>query len=460
MVNKKHRVPGISVYPRRGKWAYLVSTEPDILTGKRDRIYEGGFETEDDAWDAAIKKRGELDRGRVIKPSGRTVDQFLTEWLAAIRHSVKKSTYANYRTNYDAYVKPMIGHRRLQDISVPALNTFYVHLLESGRIKVDNNTKMYEFWKAHLHRHNGKGPTPTEISAACGTTIHAAKAAVLRYRRGRIPANVGTGLSVKSVKNVHRLLHHALGDAVAWQYIGMNPAEHARLPRERRGSSTRRPQPWTVEEMAKWLGVAMTDRFAGMWVLAATSGMRRSELAGAERSRLDLDAGSLEIEDTRVVIDGNVEDEDGKSEGSVREISLDPFTVAALRKYLAMLDAERTEFGDHYVKDGKLMCWEDGTSLHPDTITSRFNRLVDLAGVRRIRLHDIRHTYSTLALNAGIEPKIVSDRVGHANMNVTFQIYTHRSKGLDRPAAERIAGLIEAAMQGAQAAEEADERAV
>lgn len=56
-----------------------------------------------------------------------------------------------------------------------------------------------------------------------------------------------------------------------------------------------------------------------------------------------------------------------------------------------MIDAERKEFGDHYAKNGKLMCWEDGTPLHPDTITSRFNRLVDRAGVRRIRLHDIRH---------------------------------------------------------------------
>lgn len=60
----------------------------------------------------------------------------------------------------------------------------------------------------------------------------------------------------------------------------------------------------------------------------------------------------------------------------------------------------------------------------------------------RIRLHDVRHTYATLALDAGIEPKIVSDRIGHANMNVTFQIYTHRSTGRDRQAADKIAGLI------------------
>ena len=72
--------------------------------------------------------------------------------------------------------------------------------------------------------------------------------------------------------------------------------------------------------------------------------------------------------------------------------------------------------------------------------------MVDAAGVRRVRLHDIRHTYSTLSLDSGVEPKILSDRVGHANMNITFQIYTHHSTGHDRQAAELISRLIQEAM--------------
>jgi len=73
---------------------------------------------------------------------------------------------------------------------------------------------------------------------------------------------------------------------------------------------------------------------------------------------------------------------------------------------------------------------------------------VDRSGVRHIRLHDIRHTYSTVALDAGIDPKLVSDRVGHANMNVTFQIYAHRSTGQDRAAAEQITQVIAEALRG------------
>ena len=83
-------------------------------------------------------------------------------------------------------------------------------------------------------------------------------------------------------------------------------------------------------------------------------------------------------------------------------------------------------------------------------MTNTFNRLVDAAGAQRIRLHDIRHTYSTLSLDSGIEPKILSDRVGHSNPTVTFQIYAHRSTGRDRAAAELIGHLIEGAISGSE----------
>jgi integrase len=161
---------------------------------------------------------------------------------------------------------------------------------------------------------------------------------------------------------------------------------------------------------------------------------------------LDLEHGTLVIEDTRVVVDGRVHDSDGKTEDSRRTISLDQFTVAALRKHIAMLDKERSTFGSSYPDHGKLMVFEDGRRLHPGAITSGFNRLVDVAGVRRIRLHDIRHTYATLARDLGVNGKIVTDRLGHANESVTQQIYTHKSTSHDRDAAEMIAELITEAL--------------
>lgn len=113
-----------------------------------------------------------------------------------------------------------------------------------------------------------------------------------------------------------------------------------------------------------------------------------------------------------------------------------------LREHLAMLDAERAEFGSAYIDDDRLFCYPNGKAPHPDTITAMFNRLVDRAGAPHIRLHDVRHTYATLSLDAGIDLKIVSDRLGHANVYVTAQIYGHRSKGHDRAAAQHMADLI------------------
>jgi integrase len=131
-----------------------------------------------------------------------------------------------------------------------------------------------------------------------------------------------------------------------------------------------------------------------------------------DRNGLDLERGQLTIGPTRVVVGGRALDSDGKSANSRRTISLDTSTIDARKAYLAVLDEEREAFGGAYPPRGLLFVHPDGTPLHPDTITSRFNRIVVRAGVPQIRLHDVRHTYATLSLDAGVNPKIVSERIG------------------------------------------------
>lgn len=458
-MSKPRNNPGITVYKPKNRptWSYRLELPADPLTNDRQRENRGGFATEDDAWNAALESQAAHNKGHHVKPSRRKVDQFLDEWLDTIKDAIKQSTHQNYVDYATAYVKPTIGKKQLQgELTVQVLNAFYRHLLNHGRIKPDNNSVMYEYWLKHKSDRDGRGASPEAVAAACKTTIHAARSAVARYRRGRIAKPTTPGLAPKTVQNIHRMLHRALGDAVAWQYVALNPAEHARPPRIRRSAKRRTHNVWTVDELAAWLNVALADRFAGMWVLAATTGMRRSELAGVTRDKLDLDRAMLAIEDTRVVVAGAAVDEDGKSDSGWREISLDAFTGAALRSYVEMLDKEREAFGPDYTDHGTLMCFEDGRTLHPDTITRTFNRLVDRAGVRRIRLHDVRHTYATLALDKGIDPKILSDRVGHAHMGVTLQIYGHRSTGKDRGAAEQLGNLISDAIRRRISPDEGD----
>lgn len=134
-----------------------------------------------------------------------------------------------------------------------------------------------------------------------------------------------------------------------------------------------------------------------MWVLAATMGMRRSELLGVRRDSGDLDAGTLVIDETLISVGGRAEESDDKTAAGLRTVSLDAFTIGALRRQLAMLDTERQAFGPAYAAGGWLFVWENGQRPHPDTVTGIFNRLVDQAGARRIQLHDATHLLDALA---------------------------------------------------------------
>jgi integrase len=156
------------------------------------------------------------------------------------------------------------------------------------------------------------------------------------------------GLEPKTVVNTHRMLHRAWEDFTAWGWVKRNVVSDAHPPRvPRKGRNV-----WTVTQLQAFLQRARSDRFFALWVLEATSGMRRSELAGARRKLLDLDAGTLAIEATRVSVDGRVVESDGKTENAQHVLALDPFTLGALSSHMEMLDRERAEFGPDYEDHG------------------------------------------------------------------------------------------------------------
>ena len=436
MSPRKRAMPGVTVYPRGGRWSYQVDLDPDPLTNRRQREYRGGFATEDDAWAEALKAKSAIDAGRRIKPSRRQLREVAAEWLASIEHSVKPSTYANYVDYLDAYVLPVLGDHKLQDVSVTTLNAFYRHLLENGRTKPNTNAAMYRYWKARTNA--GKSVTPRELATATNTTIHATRAAIRRYQGGRLPRELGTGLAPKTVRNVQNMLHQLFSTAVAWRYLEHSPATHVSKPRVKRY----RPETWNAEQLSVFLSAAEQDRFHALWVLVATTGMRRSELAGAEGRLLNLGASTLTVEPTRVVVDGKPIDEDGKTRSGRRTVALDAYTLSVLVQHLDMLGAERRAWGAGYPPQAKLFCYEDGRPLHPDTITRRFNRLVDATGLPRITLHGVRHSYATVASDAGMNPKVLSERIGHASVSFTMQTYVQRTPGSDQSAAAMIADLI------------------
>jgi len=212
-------------------------------------------------------------------------------------------------------------------------------------------------------------------------------------------SKLSAGLAPKTVVNTDRMLHRAWEDFATWGWAKRNVVNDAHPPRVPRKSR----KVWTVAQLRTFLQHARSDRFFALWLLEATSGMRRCELAGVRRDLLDVDAATLAIEGTRVVVDGKVIESDGKTENALHVLALDPLTLAALIVHVEMLDRERAEFGPDYQDHGLLFCWEDGRPPHPDTITRRFKRLAAAAGLPAIDLRDVRHSYATAGRNAKID---------------------------------------------------------
>ena len=149
------------------------------------------------------------------------------------------------------------------------------------------------------------------------------------------------------------------------------------------------------------------------------------------------------MHDSRVVVAGHARDKaGGKTENADQTISIDRATVAALRRWRERQDGEREFFGADYRPGDYVFTFEDGRPPHPDTIRQRFDRLAAAAGLSRITFHDLRHSYATGALKAGVSPKILSERIGHADVGFFLQTYAHVITNDDREAAEQAASFL------------------
>jgi integrase len=205
---------------------------------------------------------------------------------------------------------------------------------------------------------------------------------------------------------------------------------------------------WKAEELARFLTGIEDDRLAGAWWLLATTGMRRGEVLGLRWQDVDLDAGHLSISRTLITTDVQRVGEPGMAWGTPktgkgrRKVALDPGTVTALRKHRTRQLEERLAGGSAY-EDGDLVCClEDGRPLHPKTFSYYFGRHVRRLGLPKIRLHDLRHTHATLALKAGVHPRVVQERLGHANVSITLDTYSHVDLDMQAIAAARVAALV------------------
>ncbi|MFL6023914.1 MAG: tyrosine-type recombinase/integrase [Marmoricola sp.] len=364
-----------------GEWEYRFDIAPDPLTGRRRRSTKSGFRTKREATQALNLAITSHLQGRHVRRTRRSVENYVNDWHAAVQSALRPSTWVNYRNYLDAYVIPIIGQTPLQELDAMRLNLLYSHLLTMGRVKSPG------------------------------------------------------GLAPKTVQNVHRMLHRALRDAVKWGQLPRNFAEDAEPPR----ASRPRPKVWTPEELGRFVEHVRGDRFFALWLLIATTGLRRGELAGLQRSDIDFRTRTVSPSVPRVVVAGRAVESEAKTTSGIRNLALDPDTLNALSDFVAGWELERSMLGQD---TPLLFVWPNGRPIHPDTITSLFHDHCKAAGLPRIRLHDVRHSYATAALKAGVPAKVISERLGHSTAAFTMQTYTHVIPGMDELAANTVADLI------------------
>jgi Arm DNA-binding domain/Phage integrase, N-terminal SAM-like domain len=229
-----------AVYKRGSTWTWHFDIDPDPLTGRRRQRTKGGYQTKKAAEQALAEAIGQWRTGRLPQRSTHTLSHFLQEeWLPAVKPRLRLSTWANYRTYTAAYVVPTLGQVKLQALTPVQLNHLYAHLLQRGRRKTINRDQ--------------------------------------------------AGLAPKTVRNVHLMLHSALHDAMRWGYLVRNVAEAADPP------AARSPEQrvWSPQELGAFLDHVRDDRLYALWLLVATTGMRRGELAGLRWVDIDFDHATV-----------------------------------------------------------------------------------------------------------------------------------------------------------------------
>ncbi len=179
------------------------------------------------------------------------------------------------------------------------------------------------------------------------------------------------------------------------------------------------------------------------FTLLALTGMRRGEALGLRWSDIDFDAFQIAIVQTVTAIEGKVVMGRPKTAGSRRTVYVHDATIKALRQQRQLQAEERLAAGPAWAPDNDLVFRSrTGEPVNPDRFSRHFDKIVAEADVPRIRLHDLRHTNATLSLKAGVHPKIVSERLGHASIAITLDLYSHVTPGISRDAAATVESMM------------------
>ena len=301
------------------------------------------------------------DSGLPVTTGNQTVAEYLMSWLEMTKHNVKPRTWKRRSEYVLLHAIPIVGKVPLVKLNAQHIQSLYAQKLDEG-------------------------------------------------------------LSSTTVRHLHAVLHRALKAAMRLGLVQRNVTEMVDAPRMARHEM----ETFSPEEARRLLATAKGDRFEALYVLALSTGMRQGELLALRWREVDLNAFTLRVTATlQYTPDGYVFAEP-KTAYSRRLVALSSIAVDALREHKLRQVEEQSRLGS---------AWHDLDLVFPNTIGKpmdgihllqrEYLPLLQKAGLKRIRFHDLRHTAATLLLLNGIHPKVVSEMLGHADVVITLKLYSH-----------------------------------
>ena len=376
------------------RWQIQVYAGVDANTGRERRVTrtivaphtKAGQKVVDQALAALIL---EVEHGRIGAGDDPTVAELLERWVRAREPEWSPKTTLENRRQIRLKIVPNIGSRRISKVRAADLDALYAQLRKKG-------------------------------------------------------GEEGGPLSPASVRRIHVIMHAALGQAVKWGLIAVNVADAATAP-SLPPSRITPPEPDALAKAMRLVDERDIE-FSTFLRLAATTGARRSQLVALHWSGIDLDAGTVTL--CRAIIDGGPDVglvERGTKTGRKWKVALAPATAERVRGYRSVCEERAAAVGTKLGRDGYVFATEpDGSvSWRPDNVSARWRRVRKQADLDGVRLHDLRHYVATQLLGAGVDPRTVAGRLGHANPTVTMTVYGHFLPEKDRAAADFLDDLLD-----------------
>lgn len=366
-------------------WSIVVELQKDRKTGKRQQKWYSVKGSKRDAERRLSDIIRELDASNFRKPAKLTFGIFLERWLTDyVATRVRPSTQESYTHWIRKQVIPALGRIPLTELQPDDLQWFYREAMEGGRI-------------------DGKG-----------------------------------SLSAQSVVHIHRVIHAALSTAVEWGYLSRNVASIAKPPR----ALKKEVRTLNPEEISRVLDMSGDTIYHTFIYTAIYTGARRGELLALRWRDCDLGKGKIHICRSLHYSTGKgIVIHDPKTRSGKREISISPAVVGKLREHKERQDSERLNLLMNDINIGLITPDDlvfaniDGMPLLPSSVSHAVMKIVRRAGLRGVRVHDLRHTNASLLLRYGANTKIVQERLGHSSIQITADIYQHLTPGLQERAA-------------------------